>query len=240
MGYNQQLSHNGNLDLVEGNFTSVDGQPRQQIFMINVSTDPASLTAWTSPQFDGSDGNLPKGYPYQCTVNEAFYIRGAAWSPNDETVYTAATGYHPWNVATTQEPRTGLCDSVAAWPATQKPETDTWIEYSGCDSYYTVAADSTSVYAAGHVRWADNTDGCNKAGPGAVADQGMQGLSVANGTVDLNSGNTAEYTMDRANAQDMLITSEGLWIASTNRYGSNKCGNVSGHAGICLLPYPSS
>ena len=49
----------------------------------------------------------------------------------------------------------------------------------------------------------------------------------------------------RANADDMLITSSGLWIASTNRYTLNKCGDMQGppghnaanHAGICFLPY---
>jgi hypothetical protein len=34
----------------------------------------------------------------------------------------------------------------------------------------------------------------------------------------------------------MLITSAGLWIASDNFDGSNRCGGVSGHAGICFLP----
>ena len=38
--YNQQLSHGGTLDLVEGDFTSVGGQPRQQIFMLNLSGPP--------------------------------------------------------------------------------------------------------------------------------------------------------------------------------------------------------
>ena len=35
----------------------------------------------------------------------------------------------------------------------------------------------------------------------------------------------------------MLVTSAGLWIASDNLDGSDTCGGVSGHAGICLLPY---
>jgi hypothetical protein len=238
--YNQQVSHGGTLDLVEGDFTSAGGLARQEIFMVNLATDPATVTGWTSPQFDGSKGNLPKGYPYQCYFTEAFYVRGAAWSPNDQTIYLGDTGYHPWNVSTTQEPRSGLCDSVSAFPATQKSVLDQWIEYSGCDSYYTVAADGTSVYAAGHIRWADNPNDCNAAGSGAVADPGLQGLNPANGDVDLNSQGTAEYTMATANADDMLITSAGLWIASTNRYGDNQCGGISGHAGICLLPYPAS
>ncbi len=38
--YNQQLSHGGSLVLVEGDFTSVGGLNRRQIFMINVSGAP--------------------------------------------------------------------------------------------------------------------------------------------------------------------------------------------------------
>jgi hypothetical protein len=43
--------------------------------------------------------------------------------------------------------------------------------------------------------------------------------------------------MSRANADAMLVTGAGLWIASSNRFGSNMCGRVGGHTGICLLPY---
>ncbi len=40
-------------------------------------------------------------------------------------------------------------------------------------------------------------------------------------------------------ADDMLLTSAGLWIASDNDAGTDTCGGVSGLAGICFLPYPS-
>jgi hypothetical protein len=237
MVYSQQLSHSGTLDLVEGRFTSVGGLPRQQIFMLNLATDPATVTGWTSPQWDGSGG---KTYPYRCMPNEAFYIRAAAWSPTDATIYIATTGYHPVNKSAGSAPRTGLCDAVAAFPATQTPVTDQWIEYAGCDSYYSVAADSSTVYVAGHPRWADNPDGCDHAGPGAVPDPGMQGLDPATGQVKLNAGGTAKYSMARANAADMLLTSAGLWIASSNRFGSNVCNGVHDLTGICFLPYPGS
>jgi hypothetical protein len=239
MVYNQQLSHGGTLDLVEGDFTSVGGQGRQEIFMVNLATDPATVTGWTSPEFDGSDGNLPNGYPYQCYFTEAFYIRDAAWSPDDQTVYIATTGYHPYNVST-NDPRSGLCDAAASFPAAQTSVLDNWIEYTGCDSYYAVAADDVNVYVAGHQRWAENPNGCDAPGPGAIRDPGLQGLSPANGDLDLNSDGTGgQYSMATANADDMLITDAGLWIASTNRYGDNICGGISGHAGICLLPYTS-
>ena len=40
-------------------------------------------------------------------------------------------------------------------------------------------------------------------------------------------------------ADDMLVTSAGLWIASDNSGGSQACGGVNGLAGLCLLPYPA-
>jgi len=45
--YNQQLSHGGTLVLVEGDYTSVGGLNRRQIFMIDVSGTTAALTGWT-------------------------------------------------------------------------------------------------------------------------------------------------------------------------------------------------
>jgi hypothetical protein len=123
--------------------------------------------------------------------------------------------------------------------------TQEWINYSGCDSFYSVSADDAAVYAAGHPRWANNNDGCNKEGPGATPDAGLWGLDPSTGAVELNSGGTALYTMTRDNASHMLITKAGLWIASDNRNKVNKCGslkgpaghNAAGHAGICFLKY---
>jgi hypothetical protein len=236
--FNQQLSHSGKFDLAEGVFTSVGGKPRQQIFMLNLTTNPATVTAWTSPQFDGSGAHGHR-YPYQCSWKESFYLRSAAWSPGDSRIYTAETGFHPWNLPVRHQPRTGLCDASAAWPAAHKPVRDIWISYTGCDSLYSVAADSRAVYAAGHPRWANNSHGCDFRGRGAVPDEGLQGLSPRTGRVLRNaSGRAGRYSMSPANADTMLITRAGLWIGSTNRFRSDLCGGVGGHAGICLLRYP--
>ena len=223
--YNQQLSHGGNLLLVEGNFTSVGGLPRQQIFMLNLSGSQAEVTGWTSSEFS-----------QPCIAKESFYIRSAAWSPDDSAVYIADTGLHPLNWNHTF-PLTGLCDAAAAFPATQQAVSHSWINYMGCDSLYSVAADSSAAYVAGHQRWSQNPSGCNHQGPGAIPDEGLQGLSPGNGNVELNSSGSALYTMSRANADDMLLTGAGLWIASSNRQGTVKCGGVGGHSGICFLPY---
>jgi hypothetical protein len=55
--YNQSLSHGGTLDLVMGDFTSVGGVPRQQIFMLNLATSPATVTAWSRSTFRPRPGH---------------------------------------------------------------------------------------------------------------------------------------------------------------------------------------
>jgi hypothetical protein len=222
--YNQQLSNDGTLDLVEGDFTSVGGLPRQQIFMLNVSGPSATVTGWTSAEFDQS-----------CWYSEPFYVRAASWSPDGSTVYIATTGYR----STTNPPDTGLCDAAAAFPSTQAPVTHLWINYMGCDSLYSAAADAGTAYFAGHERWSMNPEGCDNEGPGAYSAPGIEGLSPTTGALYVNPAGTAGY-YSRARglgADDMLDTSAGLWIASDNDADSDTCGGVSGHSGICFLPY---
>jgi hypothetical protein len=236
--YNQALSHGGTLDLVMGDFTSVGGMARQQIFMLNLAASPASVTGWTSPQWDGSN---PKSYPYyQCTTGEPFYIQAAAWSPDDSTIYIGTTGYHPNGGSTRgSRPAGSLCDAAAAFPATQASVTSNWINYTGCDSLYAAAADSQAAYFGGHERWSMNPTQCDFQGTTAYPAPGMEGLDSANGNVYANSANTAGYySRDRGlGADDMLLTSAGLWIASDNDTGSQMCGGLENLSGICFLPY---
>ncbi len=216
--YNQQISHSGALELAEGTFTSVGGQHRQQIFMLSLGSTSATVTGWTSPEFNQA-----------CVQKESFYVRAASWSPSDSTVYIATTGFHP--ASGIGSVRTGLCDAAAAFPATQTSVSDIWINYTGCDSLYSTAADSDTAYFGGHERWADNAHGCNNAGPGAVSAPGMVGLSPTTGAVVFNPTRARGFGAD-----DMLMTSAGLWIASDNFHNASQCAGKSGHAGICFLP----
>ena len=218
--YNQQLSHGGTLDLVEGDFTSAGGLPRQQIFMLSLGAARATVTGWTSPEFS-----------QHCATMEPFYVRAASWSPSDAVVYIGTTGYHP-DPGGTRGPRTGLCDAAAAFPATQASVHHLWVNYTGCDSLYSTAASTGAAYFGGHERWADNSDGCDHAGPGAVSAPGMVGLFPSSGAVAWNPTRARGLGAD-----DMLLTGAGLWIASDNFHNGSQCGGVAGHAGICFMPY---
>jgi hypothetical protein len=225
--YNQQLSPDHGHVLVEGTFTKVEANTRQQIFMLNLGGH-GNVSTWYSNDFNQF-----------CSDKHPFYIKSAAWSADQSTVYLADTGKAPegWNGSF---PLTGLCDAVAAFPATRNGGLNSeWVNYTGCDSLYSVAADSSAVYIGGHERWANNASGCNAAGAGAIPAPGLGGFTLG-GTLLTNSGGTAGlYSRDRGLGADQIYkTPAGIWIASDNQGGSDACGGVSGLAGICFLPYP--
>lgn len=224
--YNSQLSHAGDRMLIEGVFTSIDGSPRQQVAVLDLGSSAATLDAWTSSEFERA-----------CAPVESFYERAAAWSPDDATIYAASTGYKPASGpgSNNNDPRSGLCDSVAAFPSTSGPVSHLWVNYTGCDSYYAVAADANNVYVGGHERWANNPNGCDFAGPGALSRPGIASM-------DPGTGQATDWNPTRSlghGADDMVITSAGLWVASDNFTNgmAQKCGGVGKHGGICFLPY---
>jgi hypothetical protein len=221
--YNSQLSHDGTRLLVEGDFTSIGGQPRRQVAMLDLGPNGASTDPWYPTEFNDN-----------CAPVEPFYAQSAAWSADDSTVYVASTGYKPASGAgySTSQPRAGLCDSAAAFPATSGAVTHTWINYTGCDSLYAAAADASTAYFGGHERWASNLNGCDRAGSGAVAAPGFVGLSPSSGAVTYNPGRARGLGAD-----DMLVTSAGLWIASDNSGNADSCAGHSGYSGLCLLLY---
>jgi hypothetical protein len=223
--YNQALSHGGTLDLVMGDFTLVGGKKRQQIFMLNLGGSTASVTGWTSSDFNG-----------HCATVEPFYLQAASWSPDDLTVYVATTGRQPPGSTLPG----GLCDAAAAFPATRSSVPPKWINYTGCDSLFSTAADASTAYFGGHQRWSMNPKGCNHQGPGAYAATGLEGLSPSSGALFLNKFGQAYYEHSRGNgADDMVATGAGLWIASDNFGKSQACGFTTDLSGICFLPYGS-
>jgi hypothetical protein len=228
--YNQQLSPSGSKVLAEGDFTSVGGQSRQQIFMIDLGSGSATLDSWHPTIFNDN-----------CSVKEPFYLQDAAWGRGAvaSTIYAVGTGLHLTNWNGTF-PLTGPCDAVTAVSATSGAVQ--WQNFTGCDSLFSVAADATTVYIGGHERWADNPNACNHRGSGGVSAPGMAGFNTTSGAASATlrtngSGTAGLYSRARGlGADDMLRTKTGLWIASDNAQNVDKCGGVAGHAGLCFLP----
>ena len=223
--YASQLSHGGRQVLVEGDFTSVGGQARQQAFVLNIGGTTGVVTGWNAPEFNTN-----------CATVEPFYVQDGAWSPDDSTLYFGTTGFHPNDQSS--PPWTGPCDAALAFPSTPSTVNALWTNYTGCDSLYSAAADSKAAYFGGHERWSMNPNDCDQQGADAYTAPGMEGLDPANGALYINTdGSAGYYSRDRGLGADyMMTTSAGLWIASDNLGQSQYCGGVS-TSGICFLPY---
>jgi len=219
--YNMSVRSDQLAVLMTGVFTSVNGQRHEQIFRLNMTRGAATPSAWE-----------PTELRTHCATVQPFYAQDAAYSPDGRTIFTATTGFKPFD-RPTNVPRSGPCDAVIAWQAlNQAPFAGhNWINYSGCDSFYSVATDSATVFAGGHQRWANNPNGCDHAGPGAVAHPGLGEFSPTTGA--LQAGPNRGRGLG---AKDLLRTSAGLWVASDNQANTDQCAGQSGHMGICFLP----
>lgn len=244
--YNFAPSPDGARLLAMGVFTSVGGHARRQIVMLDLGATSVTVNPWYSQDFDQN-----------CHIVEPFYLQDATWSPDTSEVYVATTGYKAANGLgyRTSDPRgnltpgavTNICDAAAAYPSgPSSQQRHNWVNYTGCDSLYSVAADSSAVYTGGHHRWADNPGQCDNNNNGtAVVSPGMSGLTLTGSSIlDGSGGLVNRYNKGRGlGATDMVVTSAGLWIASDNQANVDSCGKTStgaiahGHKGLCFLPY---
>jgi len=198
--------------LVNGSFLTVAGQTRRQLFVVDLGSSSATLDAWYAPALT-----------LACTSSEPLYAKGIAWSPDDQFIYIASTGY---------KGASPLCDATAKFSAAPSGnQIADWINLTGCDSLYSVVADDTNVYVGGHQRWLSNPKGCDNAGPGAASRAGIGSLVASTGAV------TAwNPTRSRGHAvNDLVLTPAGLWVADDNQFSSNNCAGVF-HPGICFFP----
>jgi hypothetical protein len=215
--------------LMTGVFDTVGGQHHEQVFWLDLPTGSSQVNPWA-----------PRELFRHCFTRQPFYAQDAVFSPDGTTVYTATTGlrlHEEFAMNPRPTVRTGPCDATIAFPTTQG-EFDgfTWINHTGCDSMFSVAADTATVYSGGHQRWQhaelvctgrDSTDG----GPGSVYQPGLSTINPADGL--------PQPGPDRGRglgAADLLRTSAGLWIASDNQANTAMCAGRSDRMGICFLP----
>ncbi len=209
--YNQQLSPQGNRLLFTGNFTSVSGQPRRQVVELDLGSTAATLDPWHDNTLNVTE----------CARSQQFYGQAAAFSPDQQTIYLAATGY---------QGTSPYCDAVTAFTNTPTAVVK-WINKTGGDSLYSVAAGPSNVYIGGHQRWADNPQGSDTCVTTCVPRPGI-------GAIGATSGRATSWNPTRSRgrgADDLVTTPAGLWIASDTYFGSVKCAGIY-HPGICFFP----
>ncbi|WCO68732.1 delta-60 repeat domain-containing protein [Iamia majanohamensis] len=177
-----------------GNFASVGGQVRQNVAVLDLTPDGgAAVSSWRTD-----------GYRYG--------VCGTGW---DSVVYDVDISPDgSWFVVvTTGGPRGDqvLCDVAARWETyATGPATPTWKNYTGGDSLTAVAVTGAAVYVGGHMRWMDNPQGRDSAGPGAVPRSGIAALDPATGrALPWNPGRERGLRVMR-----IVPTPDGLFVLS--------------------------
>ncbi len=199
-----------------GNFTAVNGQVRARAFMADLGTGSASLDPWYYQRL--TRACRATKIPQQ--------LRDVDFSPDGSYFVFVASGYIP------QAGGEGLdvCDAAARFETgVAAPSVPTWINYTGGDSLYSVAATGTAVYVQGHQRWMDNPQGNNSPGPGAVDRPGIAALNSTTGlSLSWNPGKTRGD-----GGRELLATPAGLWVGSDGaRFAGERRDNIA----FCPLP----
>lgn len=199
------LSPGGSQLVIDGTFTTVSGQPRYQIALVDTKASPPRLADWST-----------QAYTDPCSESFHTYMRGIDFAPDGSYFVVVTTGRG--NV-----PR--ICDTAARWdPRARGSHIEpTWVSYTGRDSLYTVAVTGEAVYVGGHQRWENNAHGHDNPGPGAVPRKGIAALDPVNGVpLSWNPTRTRGHGV-----KALVATPRGLYVGSdTDRLGHEHHGRV--------------
>ena len=183
-----------------GNFTSVGGESRSRAFMLDLGATSATLSSWY----------------YQPLMNACrasripAYLRDVDFSPDGGYFVVVASGFVPFSGGVGRD----LCDSAARFETNiLSPIRPTWINYSGGDTFHSVAATGAAVYVQGHFRALDNPNGTDGPLPGSSPREGI-------GAIDPVTGKALPWDPGKTRAiggKDFLATPNGLWVGSDGR-----------------------
>jgi hypothetical protein len=151
-----------------GNFTSVGGQARSRAFMLDLGATSATVSGWYyQPLMNACRANsLPA------------YMRDVDFSPDGSYFVVDATGFVPFSGGVGRD----LCDSAARFETNVlNPNRPTWINYSGGDTFHSIAATGAAVYVQGHFRALDNPNGTDGPLPGSSPREGIGAIDPVTG-----------------------------------------------------------
>lgn len=195
---------------VDGSFTTLGGQSRPQLGLIDVGGATARLAPWRT-----------EVYARKCAPAFPSYVRGLDFSPDGRYFALVTTG----------GARGGMCDTAARFETYTSGSAirPTWVNSTGGDSLYAVSATGAAVYVGGHQRWLDNPRGRDSAGPGAVSRPGI-------GAIHPRTGKALSWNPGRERGigvKAFYAHGSGLLVGSdTTRLGREY------HARIGMFPLP--
>jgi hypothetical protein len=207
-GRGLDVSPDGTKAVVIGNFKNANGVLHDQVVMLTLGSTAGTInSSWNTA-----------GYTARCFASLFdSYISDVDFSPDGSYFAIAATGGTGKNTDGTH----ALCDSATRWTtnATGADVQPVWADFTGSDTFWSIAVTGTAVYAGGHQRWVNNINGPNAAGEGAVPRPGIAALDPVNGMpFSWNPGRNPRGE----GAYALLATSLGLYVGSDTDYIGNR------------------
>jgi PKD repeat protein len=208
--HRMDISPDGSRLIAVGNFKTVDGVTHDQIMLVDLGAASADI----DPNWNTS------GYTATC-ASGAYdtYMRDIAFSPDGSYFAVAATGGGTFDQNT--DGTRALCDTVTRWTttATGSDVQPVWIDYTGNDSFESIATSGTAIYLGGHERWVNNSAGSDSAGEGSVPRPGLAAVSPVNGLpYAWNPGRNPRG----AGAYALYVSPNGLYVGSDTTYIGNR------------------
>jgi PKD repeat protein len=184
-----------------GNFKLVDGLPRDQVAMWDLTGATAVVRAdWQTHRYE------PACFYWAYDS----YVRDVDISPDGSYFVIASTGGG----------NTTLCDTAARFEinGTGTDIQPTWVDYTGGDTLLSVAITGTVVYVGGHQRWLNNPAASDRAGGGSVPRPGLAALDPGNGMpLTWNPGRNPRG----AGAYALYASPTGLYVGSDTGWIGN-------------------
>jgi hypothetical protein len=161
--WSMAVSPDGKTLVAVGNFTVVNTLSRNQVVLVDLTPAVPRVAGWHTDRYVA---------PCYSTAFP-FYARDVDFSDDGSYFVIAADGGRG----------DGYCDTISRWETADRgPDVAaTWVDYTGADSVTSLEAADGVVYAAGHFRWLNNTNGNDSAGDGAISRYGIGALDAANG-----------------------------------------------------------
>jgi PKD repeat protein len=208
--HRMDISPDGNRLIAVGNFKTVDGVTHDQIMLVDLGATSADV----DPNWNTS------GYTATC-ASGAYdtYMRDVAFSPDGSYFVVAATGGGTFDQNT--DGTRAFCDTVTRWTttATGSDVQPVWLDFTGNDSFESIATSQSGIYLGGHERWVNNSAASDSAGEGSVPRPGLAAVNPANGLpFAWNPGRNPRG----AGAYALYVSSNGLYVGSDTTYIGNR------------------
>ena len=208
-GRAMDISPDGTRAIIVGDFKDANGTIHDQIVMIDLTGSSATIDPnWNTNEFSGA------------CASSAFdtYVEDVDFSPDGSYFVVATTG--GGGISQNTDGSRSLCDSVSRWSTTDTGTNvqPTWVDYTGNDSFWSVAVTGTAIYLGGHERWVNNPNGSDSPAAGAIPRPGMAAVDPASGMpLAWNPGRNPRG----AGAYSLLATPQGLYVGSDTNYIGN-------------------